>query len=202
MASATTVLIALLVPSAATTDATFGRLEGDLSLVLGAGATLGPRGARATADFRLRLLDSAGWFAGYEDSAGTSADPIRVLYTGMELRPLFLGRWLTGLEFGQRFADLCVDSLGLEIGAFAAQPAEGGLGDRAGLQVGLGLEVPLAARAVGPWLAFHAGARLTEPALARGETSSVERALYLSITLAWHALFTTRIVDAGDAALR
>lgn len=183
-------------------DATFGRIDGDLTLVIGAGATLGPRGVRGNGDLRLRFLDSAGLFFGYEDGFGGSAEPTRVLYTGLELRPLFLGRWLQGLELQRSFGDLVIDSFGLEIGGFASQPQSGAIGDRLGVQLGLGLEVPLLARATGPWLGLHGGVRYSDAGLARGDETALDRALFLSITLAWHQVLATHLVDAGDLGSR
>ncbi len=179
-------------------DPTVGRIDGDLTVSIGAGATLGPRGVRATADMRLRLLDSAGLFFGYEDCFGSSAEPTRVLYTGLELRPLFLARWSQGLELQRGFADLLIDSFGLEIGGFISQPQKGSIGDRVGLQLGLGLEVPLLARAIGPWIGLHGGIRYSDAGLARGDETALDRALYLSITLAWHQVLAAHLVDAGD----
>ncbi len=182
-------------------DATFGRIEGDVTLSLGVGATIGPRGVRANADFRLRFLDSVGIFFGYEEGFG-SAEPTRVLYTGLELRPLFLGRWLQGLEMQRSFGDLLIDSFGLELGGFALQPQNGAIGDRLGLQLGLGLEVPIMARASGLWIGFHGGIRYSDLGLARGEETALDRAGYLSITLAWHQVVGVHLVDAGDESAR
>lgn len=179
-------------------DPTAGRIDGDLTLTIGAGATLGPRGVRATADMRLRLLDSAGIFFGYEDGFGGSAEPTRVLYTGLELRPLFLARWTQGLELQRGFGDLLIDSFGLEIGGFTSQPQNRPMGDRLGLQLGLGIEAPLLSRATGPWIGLHGGIRYSDQGLARGDQTALDRALYLSITLAWHQVFATHSVDAGD----
>src|SRR3712207_9011052 len=52
-------------------------LSRPLAVSAGLGATVAPRGPRATADLRLRYLDTAGVFATYEDAGlfGASAEP-------------------------------------------------------------------------------------------------------------------------------
>src|ERR1700685_2877773 len=107
-------------------DTTYGRLDGDLGVDFGAGATFGPRGPRGTLDVRLRYMDTAGVFSSYEDAiVATGSDPRRVLATGFEIRPLFLARWLVGREFGVPRLDMFFDSLGLELATFFEQPSGG-----------------------------------------------------------------------------
>ncbi len=186
-------------------DASYGRIDGDVSLVAGLGVTAGPRGPRAAADLRLRYIDTVGAFVTYEDGpafgTGNGTDPRRVLATGLELRPLFLARWLVGKELGNPRLDLTIDSLGLELGAFFAQPTGAAFASRPGFQAGLGLELPIFTRASGPWLGLHGGARWSDAALAgdslRGPS---DRALFLSITLAWHQVFGAHVVDINDRA--
>ncbi len=186
-------------------DTTYGRLEGDVTLVLGAGATLGPNAPRGTIDFRARYLDTAGLFVSYEDGAlvGSGSEPRRVLATGLELRPLFLARLAKGWEWGSPRLDLMVDSFGLEIGASFAQPTGAAFASRAGLQLALGLEVPILERASGPFVGFHGGVRFGDSALSSGTiVDANDRAFFLSITLAWHQVILTHLVDAGDRGVR
>jgi hypothetical protein len=186
-------------------DATYGRIDGDLAVTAGVGVAFGPRDPRGAADVRFRYLDSAGIFATYEDGRlfGNGAEPVRVLAGGLELRPLFIGRWLSGREIGSARADLVIDSLGLEIGGFLAQPQGGSFGQRPGLQVGLGLELPVLARASGPWIGFHGGVRWSDAALGgdpvRGPS---DRAAFLTITASWHLIFGAHVVDLRDRAPR
>ncbi|MGD0526249.1 MAG: hypothetical protein ABSE49_13945 [Polyangiaceae bacterium] len=186
-------------------EPTYGRFQGDVTLVAGLGGVVAARGGRAEAELRVRYLESVGVFATYEDGAlvGSAAEPTRVLSTGLELRPLFLFRWLTGREAQRARFDLAVDSLGLELGATFAQPAGTSFGSRAGLQAGLGVEVPLLTRATGPWLGFHAGVRWSDEALATGVVANADdRSGYVAISLAWHQLVVTHVVDEGDEAPR
>jgi len=186
-------------------DTTYGRIDGDIAVVAGLGVTVGPDAPRATVDLRVRYLESAGLFFDYEEGSvfGHGAEPIRVLAGGLELRPLFLGRWLTGRESGIARLDLALDSLGFELGGFFAQAQGETLGQRPGLQAGLGIELPLLARASGPWIGFHGGVRFSDAALGGGPTNDpADRALFLSITLAWHQVLGVHAVDALDKAPR
>jgi hypothetical protein len=184
-------------------DSSDGRIEGDLGVVLGVGVTVAPRGLRAAVDARLRFVETAGVFVTYEDGTltGSVAQPARVLAAGVELRPLFVGRWGNDLEWGRPRLDLLLDSLGLELGASFSQ--RGGQRQRfdstAGLQAGLGIEVPILARASGPWIGLHGGVRWGPRALA-GEpiVDPNDRSLFLSITVAYHQIFRAHAIDVGD----
>lgn len=182
-------------------DTTYGRVDGDLSVVLGLGATVAPRGPRTAADLRFRYLDTVGIFADYEDGAlvKSGSEPRRVFAAGLELRPLFLGRWLRGLELESARIDLLIDSIGLELGAAFAQPEGSPFGSRPGLQAGLGLEIPVLAQASGPWLGVHGGVRWSDSAVSGGTVEGPDdRAAFLTLTVAWHQFFGGHVVDIGD----
>jgi hypothetical protein len=184
-------------------DPSYGRIEGDLALVLGLGATVVPSGPRGEAELRIRYLESAGIFAAYEDGPllGGSAEPQRVLVTGLEVRPLFLYRWLQGHETQRAWLDLTLDSLGLEVAAIWSQPSGASFASQSGLQAGLGLEVPILPHATGPWVGLHGGLRWSQAAIESGATSSPDdRSAFLAITLAWHQIVATHLVDLGDRA--
>jgi hypothetical protein len=176
-------------------DTTWGRIDGDLVVVGGLGASFGPRTPSGAVDARLRYLDTAGVFVTYTEGFGGGAQPARALAFGIEMRPLFLGRWLRGFEIGVAHLDLLIDSFGIEIGAALLQPIGGQFGDRAALQVGIGLEVPILPRASGPWIGLHGGARLSDIGLAHDANDALERSLYLTITLAWHQVVGAHVVD-------
>ena len=183
----------------------YGRLEGDLTFVAGVGGVAAPRGPRAEGELRLRYLESVGVFGSYEDGAlvGSGAEPTRVVAVGAEVRPLFLGRWLTGREAHRARLDLTLDSLGIELAAVWAQPAGESFGSDVGMQAGLGLEVPLLGEASGPWLGIHGGLRWSERELGSGRAQDADdRGAYLAITLAWHQVVVAHVVDVGDRAPR
>jgi hypothetical protein len=192
-------------PPATKPDTTYGRLDGDVGLVVGAGLAVGPRSPRAAAELRVRYLETAGLFFTYEDgkALGGGSEPVRVLSGGLELRPLFMGRWLTGRESGVARLDLTLDSIAIELGGFFAQPIGGSLGERPGFQAGLGIETPIAASASGPWVGLHAGLRWSDATLGGDPiVGPADRAAFLSITLAWHQIVGTHVVDVGDRAPR
>jgi hypothetical protein len=183
-------------------EPTAGRLDGDLTLAGGLGATIGPRAPRTTIDLRARYMSTSGLFITYEDKAFfKDAEPERVLAMGLELRPLFLARWLTGKELDANRADLLIDSFGLELGGFLQQPQGRQFGSKPGFQAGLGLEIPIFANATGLFIGTHGGCRWADSALS-GETvqGPTDRALFLGLTLSWHQVIGSHLVDAGDRA--
>jgi hypothetical protein len=196
---------ALAQPAAPSSEPSHGRVDGDLTVVVGAGAAVAPQGVRAEGELRLRYLETAGLFATYEEAAlfEGAADPQRVLALGSELRPLFLARWLQGYESHRARLDLALDSLGLELAAVFAQRPGGLFGSELGLQAGLGIEVPLLEQPSGPWIGLHGGVRWSDAALASGVVrGAVDRAGFLAVTLAWHELVVAHLVDVGDEAPR
>src|SRR5581483_2354266 len=72
--------------AADSTDTSYGRVQGDLTVVVGAGATVADGGPRGEAELRLRYLETAGLFASYEDGPllGSHAEPRRVFASGLE----------------------------------------------------------------------------------------------------------------------
>ncbi len=156
--------------------AVHGRLDHDLVLsgALGGGVAWGdrvhpaPTGA-ASLELRARVLDMAGVVvAGEWRPEGDSR-----LVVAADLRPLFLARWLLGASLHREFADLLLDSLGLELGA-AFGPFDGGFG--VALAIGFGLDVPLyvGPHADGLFLrlaARHVTAGAGDQAAPRGGTS-------------------------------
>jgi hypothetical protein len=147
-------------------------------------------------------MSTSGLFLTYEDKAFfKEAEPERVLAFGLELRPLFLARWLTGKELESGRADLLIDSFGLELGGFMQQPQGKQFGQKPGFQAGLGLEIPIFSRATGLFVATHGGCRWSDASLG-GEMvrDPSDRALYLGITLSWHQVIGAHIIDAGDRA--
>jgi hypothetical protein len=108
---------------------------------------------------------------------------------------------VTGRELGLRWADLVIDSFGLEVGAFLDQPAGLSFASVTGLQAGLGLELPLLGRPSGPWIDVHAGVRVDDGAPTGGPVGerAVSRA-FLSLTVAYHQLYKAHLVDFNDRA--
>ena len=183
-------------------DPAYGRVDGDIDLVLGVGGAVAPRGPRAEAEVRVRYLETAGLFATYEGGVlGSTSEPQRVFTGGLELRPMFLLRWLKGHETGNARFDLAVDSVGLELGALVEEPEGAGRAWRGGFEVGLGVEVPILEGATGPWVGVRGLVRWSEGALASGVVSTADdRQAVLVVTLAWHQVVTWHVADLGDRA--
>lgn len=181
-------------------DTSYGRIDGDLAVQAGLGVTFGPRDPRPTADLRLRYMQTAGIFGTYEDGplVGSSSLPRRVLATGIELRPLFLARWLQGWELGQPHVDLFLDSFAFEIGAAFTEPAGRGFGAVPALQAGIGLALPILPKASGPLVGLHGGCRWSEAALGGSIAGPSDRALFLNVVVAWQQLFGAHVADLGD----
>lgn len=153
----------LVVPAFARADANddglYGRFDGDLWLgaALGGGAAFvvseGSRDA-AVLELRARYLDSVGPVLYAQGSGLFGGAGAWQLGGGVEIRPLFLARFLTARSLGKAWLDVLIDSLGLEVGITAdgidARP-------RAALFVGGGLEIPLFLGA--PRVSLRLGAR-------------------------------------------
>lgn len=185
-------------------DTSYGRIDGDLAVQAGLGVTFGPRDPRPTADLRLRYMQTAGIFGTYEDGplVGASTEPRRVLATGIELRPLFLARWLQGWELGQPYVDLFLDSFALELGAAFTEPAGRGFGAVPALQAGFGLALPILPKASGLLVGLHGGCRWSEAALGGEITGPADRALFLNVVVAWQQIFGAHVADLGDRPAR
>jgi hypothetical protein len=184
-------------------DGSHGRVEGDLAVEAGVGASFGPRSPRGAADLRFRYLSMTGLFVTYEDGPlfGTRAEPRRALATGLELRPLFLAKWFTGRYSGNPYLDLAIDSIGLELGAVFLEPTGGRFGAKPGLQAGLAFELPVFPSATGPFIAVHGGVRWSDAALSGGPLAGpADRALYLNVIFAWQQVFGGHVADMGDRA--
>jgi hypothetical protein len=186
-------------------DPSYGRVQGDLTLVLGLGATVGEGGTRPEGELRVRYLESVGLFGSYEDGplVGSSAEPRRVLLGGLEVRPLFLYRWLRGHETQRAWLDLVVDSFGFELAAVALQPEGAPFASGSGVQAGVAFEAPWLPDATGPWLGVHAGLRWSDALFATGTSHGPDdQAAFVTLTLAWHQVVAAHVVDVGDEAPR
>jgi hypothetical protein len=176
-----------------------------VTIVGAVGGVVAARGPRADVELRLRYVESVGIFATYEDGAvfGSASEPGRLVSTGVEVRPLFFARWLQGNETNGAWLDLALDSVGLELGMTFLQPAGTGFASLAGMELGLGAELPLQAGTTGLWVGFHAGLRWSDSALDSGVVRNADdRSAFLAISLAWHQSVVAHLVDVGDRAPR
>ncbi len=151
------------VSTARAKDGAYGRLDGDvavtgeLAIVAGEdGAALGLRAAGS-------YLTMAGMYVEYDEGLHSPGQRLgRRFSSGVEVRPLFLARFVNDLEQGPALVDLWLDSIGLSVGTFIAwqPPTECPTGCQSdGLEVSVGMALPLLSRANGPFIALRGGAR-------------------------------------------
>ncbi|MFO0555441.1 MAG: hypothetical protein U0271_44095 [Polyangiaceae bacterium] len=182
------------------TDGSYGRIEGDLLMVGSVGCAIADGGPELESHVSLLYLSTAGLYARYVETFGNDAAPFsRVLGLGVELRPLFLGRFAKDLEHGPAVFDLFLDSLSLFVGATWRAARSTGFDTEPGLELGVGLETPLMGRASGPYLGVLALARFHPRDLAHGSNSDLlDRGSAIVLTFAWHQVVSAHLVDARD----
>lgn len=189
--------------SAAEGDGAYGRLKGDVTLVVGAGAGIVTRDARklAIGELRGRYLDAAGVSFQYEEGeafarADSFGDVRRNFIGAVELKPLFPIRFLKNMQTGKSFGDLALDSFGLDVGAIWSV-RQGNAVRRPGVLLGLGFEVPLFGVASGAWVRLSTSVRWTADRI-EGDQDLGGRTVVFGLQLAWHQVVSTHAVDAGD----
>lgn len=190
---------------AAEDDGVYGRFDGDLELHLGAGAAVADGGPMLAAHLAALYLSTAGIYARYTDALGTEGPVVeRSIAGGLTLQPLFLGRYAQNWEQGPARLDLLIDSIALDVGAFWHDPVEGSFRLTPGLEVGLGLSFPILAQASGPVMTIRGALRwrATDLSTATASGNILERGAHLAVTLAWHQIVRTHLVDAGDRLQR
>jgi hypothetical protein len=191
--------LAVMVAAGGVADASYGRVDGDSALAVSAGAAFDVRGVRGSVDLRYRYLQSVGIFATYEEGFGAGAEPARLVLAGFELRPVFLARWLQGLELLRPRIDMLIDSIAFELGGFVGQPTGQSFGDAAGLSFGIALELPLLPYASGPFIGLHAALRWSREALSAADSTTVDvRAFVVTVSFGWQQVFRSHVVDFAD----
>lgn len=182
-------------------DGAYGRLDGDLEVRAGAGASFAPGTPALCARGALVYLTTAGLYAHYTDALGSDATPVaRSIAGGVFLQPLFLGRYGSDLERGPRWLDLLVDSVALGVGSFWEASPGSGFASEPGLELVLSLDLPLLSGATGPFLDLRGALRWRAAELAGINSARDEQRALFSVTLSWHQVLRTHLVDAGDRA--
>lgn len=201
---------ALLAAAAATPcraeegDGAYGRLDGDLDLSLGAGAALAAGAPAFVARATSVYAEMAGAHIEYTDSFGQAGARIdRSAAAGVTLKPLFWLRFSKGWETWNPRVDLFFDSFVFEVGAFWAAPRGRSIEAEPGLELAMGLGVPLFADATGPWLEVRGAFRYRREDLTGLVPGDIaDRGAMLAFTLAWHHVVPVHIADAGDRLTR
>ncbi len=181
-------------------DGSYGRIEGDLLFVGAAGAAITTQGPQLETHVGLLYMSTAGPYFRYVESFGDEDAAFeRALAAGVELRPLFLGRYALDLSQGPPHLDLFLDSLALFIGAQWEAPLGRAIETSPGLELGASIEVPLLPSASGPHLGLLGLARFGNGELVGTSSRDfLERGSSLVLTLAWHQVFDAGLVDIRD----
>jgi hypothetical protein len=203
---AATVLLGGGPAAASDADGSYGRLEGDLALAFEAGVLESFTSEFLCARLTTSYVHTMGVYAGYAESFGLGGGGVaRSTVAGLEIRPLFLARFSEDLEQGPAALDLWLDSFALALGLFgaAARPAgcaAGGLDCwSTGIELGLGMELPLLGRADGPFIAARGFGRWPV-ATARFEPRPMEAVPHagLSLAIGYRLSADAALVAAGD----
>ncbi len=167
-------------------DGVYGRFDGALSLSPHAGAELDfeDERARLLVGVAARYYAFFGLYVAYRESFDDDATTRHLLSGGVLVEPLFLLRFRKNAERGPAFWDLTLDSLSASGGYFVAAPREQSFGEESGFEAGLGMGVPLLARAPGPWLRLRGNVRFLD-----------ELAPALWLTLGWQGFFDVTTSD-------
>ena len=186
-------------------DGLYGRFDGDPELRAAAGVALAGGGPSLAAQITALYLSTAGVYVHYTDALGSAAPhALRSLSAGLHLQPLFLARYASNVEHGPAHADLLLDSLAFEIAPFWVEPRGGAWTRTPGLEIALGLAFPILGRASGPFIGVRGALRWRPGDFAAGTGGGdpVERGALLSLTLGWHQVVSTHLVDPGDGLVR
>ncbi len=186
-------------------DGLYGRFEGDLDLRGGAGIAASAGGPSLSVGASALYLGAAGLYTHYTDTLGGEGPFLRRSFAaGVVLAPLFLARYASDLEKGPPFGDLLLDSISFQVGSFWGAPPGADLRAHPGLELALGASVPILARASGPFLDLRGGVRFLGAELDRYQRrdSGFGRSAFFSLTVGWHQIVRSHLVDGGDRVPR
>ncbi len=196
VASACAALLAAAAsPCAAQSDGAYGRLDGDLAWQVDVGAGLRDRSPGSVFSLSTRYLETAGLYASEFEPWTAHRDHPRTASIGVELRPLFLPRFLKNMERGPSWLDLTIDSSSLRLGPFISSSSLASL-RTPGWETSLQLGVPFTSRAAGPWLRLGATVQWPDTGLPH-RPAHAPSALW-TVAVAWQGLVDAGLVDLGD----
>jgi hypothetical protein len=179
-------------------DGSYGRVEGDLGLSLEGAVREAFPGEALVGRLAASYLHTAGLYLDYAEGLGGDQRPLdRSISGGVEIRPLFLGRFAQDMERGPAFADLWIDSWALRLGAYGAWLGPGRCdGCRShGLELASGFELPLLGRIDSPFIGIAANLRLRLDE----DRSDFEPDGMVTLGLGYRFVISSGLVDAGDA---
>ncbi|HMR79999.1 MAG TPA: hypothetical protein PKD61_33050 [Polyangiaceae bacterium] len=166
------------------TDGVYGRLDGDMTAAVALGAAVGDARSYLAADLSLHYFWTVGIYANLREGLGGDAREFeRAGGVGVEVRPLFLPRLLLDMQGRSALLDLTLDSLSFGLGAYFADEARPTASSR-GVELSLGLSVPLFRSANGPFIRLRGERRL-------GSAADESSESLLTMQLAWHGIWAS-----------
>jgi hypothetical protein len=170
-------------PPTTEADGVYGRFHGDTDVSLKLGGLVSEGRLSGSVGASAHYYSLVGLTGDYSENLMTEAAHVRSGAIGAELKPLFLPRWLLGLERGPAWLDLAVDSASLGFGAYLSDSSRSDATTR-GIWLSLGLGMPILGQATGPWLELRGTRRFPDPGQ-RDEQAHNALLVYLS----WHQFF-------------
>jgi hypothetical protein len=167
-------------PPEAESDGVYGRFRGDTDVSLKLGGMLRDSGVAGSVGASAHYYSLLGVTGDYSESLVADSLHARSASVGMELRPLFLPRWVLGMERGPAWLDLALDSAAFGFGAYFTDAEADGRGSR-GAWMSLGFGAPLLGAATGPWLELRALRRFPDH-----DADGVDAHNALFVYLSWH----------------
>ncbi len=184
-------------------DGVYGRLHGDLLLSIEVGACEAFPGESLGLRPAVLYLNMVGLYGQYHESFAAGGQPTaRSVSGGIELRPLFLGRFARDLEQGPAWLDLFIDSWALDLGIYtAALKAPAGAAEPlhwdTGFEFGTGAELSLLPKINSPFIALRAALRWSLSYAPSWRDAHHDTSGYLMLSLGYHHLFAAFLVDPG-----
>jgi hypothetical protein len=191
-------LAAAAEPTRDVTDGVYGRFDGDLDLSVAAGGALLRGASGGAASLRGLFLGTAGIYLAYNDAfVASSSSPPRSLALGVSVRPIFLPRWGNDLDRGPALLDLTIDSFTFDLGVLFSANDRRGFDERPGIEMALGVELPIVGRASGPWVGVRGALRWRAAELAASTDATPPLVPAMFLTLGWHVIVNAHIADLG-----
>lgn len=176
-------------PSASDSDGVYGRFSGNTDLSLKLGGLISDSRLAGSVGASAHYYSLLGVTGDYSESLVADAAHTRSVSLGTELRPLFLPRWILGLERGPAWLDLTLDSTCVGFGAYftdAGTERE----DTRGVWLSFGVGAPVLNQAAGPWLELRFVRRFPDHDALGGDPRNA-----LMFYLSWHHVMQ---VSRGD----
>jgi hypothetical protein len=167
-------------PPDAESDGVYGRFGGNTDVSLKLGGMLQDTGLAGSVGASAHYYSLLGVTGDYSEGLAADSLHARSASVGMELRPLFLPRWVLGMERGPAWLDLALDSVALGFGAYFTDADADARASR-GAWLSLGFGAPVYGAASGLWLELRALRRFPDH-----DALGVDAHNALFVYLSWH----------------